>query len=191
MQRPVDLPPLEQFHHVAFRCRDAEETRSFYQDLLGLPLSAGLAFDEVSGTDTKLRYMHLFFGLGDGSFLAFFDAPDSATEEHFKRRSGFNRHVAIEAPDLQALDTYQARLRAHGVACDGPLDHGFVKSIYFFDPNGIQVEITARTPAYATIMAAEQAKAAGELASWTADTAEQKRERGLRLGSAQPLATGS
>ena len=191
MTVPAALPPLQQFHHVAFRCRDAEETRQFYQDVLGLPLSAGLAFDEVSGTHTPLRYLHLFFGLGDGSFIAFFDAPDTATEEHFKRRSGFNRHVAIQAGSLDALATYQERLRVHGVPCDGPLDHGFVKSIYFFDPNGIQLEITARTGQYPDIMADEAAKAQGELANWTRDPSALKQERGLRLAAKPVLPAGT
>ena len=180
------LPPLGNFHHVAFRCRDAEETRAFYQGLLGLPLAAGLALDEISGTDTQVRYLHLFFELGDGNFVAFFDAPDTATEAHFKRRSGFNRHIAIETDSLAALAVYQARLNAAGVKCEGPLDHGFVKSIYFFDPNGIQVEITARTADYVHIMAAEKAKAVEELARWTAQTRALKAGRGLKLMSADP-----
>jgi len=180
MPDPTGLPQLKHFHHVAFRCRDAEETRRFYQDLLGLKLAAGLAFDEISGTETALRYLHLFFELGDGNFLAFFDAPDSATEEHFKPRSGFNRHIAIETEDLTALATYRQRLHEHGVRCEGPLDHGFVQSIYFYDPNGINVEITARTPRYDEIMADEADKAAAEMARWTSSTQELKRQRGLR-----------
>lgn len=128
-----------------------------------------------------MRYLHIFFGLVDGSFIAFFDAPDSATEEHFKRRSGFNRHLAIQAGSLEVLATYQQRLRANGVPCDAPLDHSFVKSIYFFDPNGIQLETTARTEQYGHIMADEAAKAADELARWTRATAGQKHDRGLIL----------
>ncbi len=185
MNQASGLPALKNFHHVAFRCRDAEETRAFYQGLLGLPLAAGLALDEISGTDTKVRYLHLFFELGDGNFVAFFDAPDTATEEHFKRRSGFNRHIAIETGSLAALAVYQARLNAAGVKCEGPLDHGFVKSIYFFDPNGIQVEITARTAHYVDIMADEKSKALDELARWTVDTRALKSGRGLKMRSAE------
>ena len=119
------LPRLGAFHHVAFRCRDAGETRRFYEGLLGrLPLAAGLAFDEISGTDTALRYMHVFFQLGDGNYLAFFDAPDSA-KDAFKPRSGFNRHIAIAAPEPGGAAAVQAAPGAHGVACNGPLDHGF------------------------------------------------------------------
>ena len=175
------LPRLGAFHHVAFRCRDAEETRRFYEGLLGLPLAAGLAFDEISGTDTALRYMHVFFQLGDGNYLAFFDAPDSAKEDAFKPRSGFNRHIAIAAPSLAALQQYKQHLEAHGVACNGPLDHGFVHSIYFFDPNGIQVEITAKTERHDAILDEEGRKAAADLAQWTEQTAPAKRARGLRL----------
>ena len=178
--RPAVPSRLMGFHHVAFRCRDAEETRRFYGDLLGLPLAAGFSFDKVSGTQAELRYLHVFFELGDGRFLAFFDAPDSATEEHFRRRSGFNRHVAIEAPDLPSLEAWRLRLLAHGVEVEGPLDHGFVQSIYFFDPNGLNVEITARVPAHDAILAEERTHAAAELARWTERTRTLKRERGLR-----------
>ena len=177
------LPPLGAFHHVAFRCRDAEETRRFYEGLLGLPLAAGLAFDEISGTATKLRYLHVFFQLGDGNYLAFFDAPDSAKEDAFKPRSGFNRHIAIQAPSLPALMDYKRHLEANGVACNGPLDHGFVQSIYFFDPNGIQVEITARTESHDAILAEEGRKAAADLAAWTEQTAAAKRGRGLHVAA--------
>ena len=61
------LPALTNFHHVAYRCRDADETRRFYEGVLGMPLAIALDFTEVSGTDTKLEYMHLFFRLGDGN----------------------------------------------------------------------------------------------------------------------------
>ena len=175
------LPLLANYHHVAFRCRDAEETRHFYQDILGLPLAAGLAFDEIAGT--KLNYMHLFFQLGDGNYLAFFDAPDTATEEHFKPKSGFNRHIAIEAPNLEALGTYQQHLQQHGIRCDGPLDHGFVRSIYFYDPNGLNVEITARTPEHDGIMAHEFSQAAREIKTWTQATLATKQARGLHMES--------
>ena len=89
------LSPLTNFHHVAYRCRDAAETRAFYEGVLGLQLAIALDFTEVSGTDAKLEYMHLFFRLEDGNFIAFFDAPDSVRPDHFKKQSGFNRHLAF------------------------------------------------------------------------------------------------
>ena len=59
-------PALSGFHHVAYRCRDAEETRKFYGDLLGLKEAAALAFDkDPAGNDRP--FMHLFFEMGNGS----------------------------------------------------------------------------------------------------------------------------
>lgn len=40
------LSPLTNFHHVAYRCRDAAETRAFYEGLLGLPLAIALDFPQ-------------------------------------------------------------------------------------------------------------------------------------------------
>jgi catechol 2,3-dioxygenase-like lactoylglutathione lyase family enzyme len=39
-------PGIRGVHHSAFRCRDAEETRRFYEDVLGLPLKAALTFEK-------------------------------------------------------------------------------------------------------------------------------------------------
>ena len=174
---PTPLAPLTNFHHVAYRCRDAQETRAFYEGVLGLPLAIALDFAEVSGTDTKLEYMHLFFRLGDGNYLAFFDAPDSVRPDHFKKQSGFNRHVAIETKDMAGLDVYMARLKEHGIEYWGPLDHHFVKSIYFYDPNGINLEITSRTADSAAILADEATKKDSAMAAWTARTWEKKSQR--------------
>lgn len=166
---------LRGIHHSAFRCRDAEETRAFYEDVLGLPLAAALAFDEEPGTGTKQPFVHIFFALPDGNYIAFFDAPDSARPQAFRPGHGFDRHIAFEAESLDALAAHQARLDAAGVACFGPVDHHFVRSIYMWDPNGLQVEITARTPDHDAIMAAEAHGARDVLKAWTARTAEAKR----------------
>ena len=169
--------PIQGLHHWAYRCRDAEETRQFYEGVLGLPLSIALDFTEVSGTDTKLEYMHLFFKLEDGSFIAFFDAPDSVRNEHFRKQSGFNRHVAFETRNMDSLEGYRARLVESGVDYWGPLDHGFCKSLYFYDPNGINLEITCRTPQYDAILKHEGEQKDRALAEWTARTREKKEKR--------------
>ena len=55
-------------HHMAFRCRDTEETRAFYEDVIGLPLAAALPIEE-SKTGRPVRAMHSFFQLKDGSYI--------------------------------------------------------------------------------------------------------------------------
>jgi len=168
------LPMLSGFNHVAYRCRDAEQTRWFYEDVLGLPLAAALVLEEVPGLGDKYPYMHLFFRLGNGEFLAFFDDPQNATIEHFKRAHSFDRHVALETESEEALLAWCKAINSRGVTCLGPVDHGFVKSVYMYDPNGLQVEITFRTAAFSEIMAEEERGASEAMAQWTARTRDEK-----------------
>jgi catechol 2,3-dioxygenase-like lactoylglutathione lyase family enzyme len=161
-------PRLKGVHHTAFRCRDAEETRKFYEDILGLPLKASLVFEEEPGTGRPLPYMHLFFALGDGNYVAFFDVPNGVHEGKFKMKWGMDLHFAMEAESFEAMMAFKARLDAVGVACFGPIDHHFVHSIYFYDPNGVNVEITCRDPRHDEIMAAEASEASAIMAAWTA-----------------------
>ena len=80
-------------HHNAYRCRDSEETRAFYEDFLGLPLAEALAIDETK-TGRKVGILHTFYRMEDGSFLAFFEVPDKAFE--FKEQHDFDLHIALE-----------------------------------------------------------------------------------------------
>ena len=83
----MELAKITNIHHSAYRCRDAEQTRWFYEDVLGLKLKAALVLDEISGTDIPREYMHLFFEMPDGNFIAFFDEPNNATPESFKHKT--------------------------------------------------------------------------------------------------------
>ena len=68
---------IQGLHHSAYRCRDAEETRGFYENFLGLPLADAF---EITTTQTgrKTRVLHVFFEMADGSSMSFFDDPDTA-----------------------------------------------------------------------------------------------------------------
>ena len=182
---PANQPPaprIKGVHHAAWRCRDAAETRWFYETVCGLELEAALSFKEAPGSGLPLRYMHLFFKMGDGNFVAFFDIPDSAKEEYFKQRSGFNLHFAMEVETMAELEIFKQRWQDHGLEVYGPLDHHFVKSIYTYDPNGIQVEITCKTPVYDAYMAEERAQNERQMAAWQQETAAVKGER-LRVSA--------
>ena len=157
---------LKGIHHGAYRCRDAEETRAFYEDKLGLPLAAVVQEEKEPGNGAPNPFVHLFFRLGDGNFLAFFDAPKTAGD--FTPVHGFDRHVAFEAEDEAALIAWRDKLNAAGVPCFGPLDHGFVRSVYFYDPNGLPLEITARVAQHDAIMAEEAKTARAVIDAWTA-----------------------
>ena len=70
---------IRKLHHSAYRCRDSEATRRFYEDFLGLPLAGTLEINETkSGRPTQT--LHTFYRLDDGSFIAFFEAEDMPFE---------------------------------------------------------------------------------------------------------------
>src|SRR5499433_4316290 len=131
---------IKGLHHSAYRCRNSEETRRFYEDFLGLPLSGALRIQE-SKTGRKTDVLHTFYRLDDGSFIAFFEAPDMAFE--FKDQHDFDLHIALEV-EPEALDRMFAKGKAEGREVRGISDHKFIRSIYFRDPNGYVIELTAK-----------------------------------------------
>ncbi len=135
---------VQRLNHVAYRCRDASETAEFYAGVLGLPLAHTIVQDTVPSTGQYAPHAHVFFELGDGSWVAFFDVID---EEHVTQETSpdWAQHLALEVDSVEILAEKQARLEAHGISVLGPVDHGFIQSIYFFDPNGHRLELAART----------------------------------------------
>lgn len=167
--------PLHHIHHVAYRCRDAEQTRWFWEEVMGFPLLMAMVFDEAPGMAGKCDYMHLFFQMGDGNFIAFFDSPDDdISETTFRARHGFDLHIAFECDTMEELKAWRRRINKLGRPCFGAIDHGFIHSIYMYDPNGIQVEITVKDAKYDEIAIAESKDAKKILADWTAMTRERK-----------------
>ena len=137
--------PVNGLHHVAYRCRDAEETRHFYEDLLGLPLVHVVRGDAVSTGETS-HFAHLFFEMTDGSCVAFFDLGDNVVGEPSPNTPRWVNHLALRVESEAKVDEARKRLEQAGVEVLGPVLHdGFVRSIYFFDPNGIRLELTLTT----------------------------------------------
>lgn len=137
--------PIQGLHHYAYRCRDAEETRHFYEDVLGLPLTHIIRADRVPSTGEHCPYVHLFFEMGDGSCLAFFDLGDDQAAEPSPNTPAWVNHLALTVENEAMLIEAKGKLVAAGIDVLGPTDHGFVKSVYFFDPNGIRLEFTTST----------------------------------------------
>ena len=156
---------IKGLHHSAYRCRDAEETRQFYEDFLGLPLVNAFEINETkTGRDAKV--IHAFFQMGDGSFLAFFEAPDQPFE--FKDQHDYDLHIALEV-NGQTLREMFDKGKASGIDTRGIADHGFIESIYFRDPNGYVVELTSPTGASDERSLAEKKTAARQaLDAWQA-----------------------
>ena len=157
---------VRKLHHFAWRCRDAEETRAFYEDLLGLPLAHVIRADHVPSTGEYCPYVHIFFRMADGSYIAFFDLGDGKATVPDPQTPAWVNHIALEVEDVDTLLAMKQKLRDAGVEVIGPTDHGFVRSIYFFDPNGLRAELTCRTEGEA-YMQKQEALAHRALAQWT------------------------
>jgi len=155
---------IKKLHHAAYRCRSSEETRAFYEGFLGLPLVDAFVINTTK-TGRETHVLHTFYKLDDGSNLAFFEAPDMPFE--FKEQHDFDLHIALEV-EYPVLETMLAKGKAAGIQTRGVSDHKFIHSIYFRDPNGYVIELTAKTEGHDEAMDPATNKARERLAAWTA-----------------------
>ncbi len=157
-------------HHTAYVTRDMEATRKFYEDVIGLPLVATYCEKDVL-FGAERTYMHTFFALGDDSALAFFQFADPKDQEEFGPKMPFTpfHHVALHV-DKDAQDQIEARIKAAGYTEPEHfiLEHGYCRSVYVTDPNGMIVEFCCDDPAAAKDEGTRRAKAHSELKRWLA-----------------------
>jgi catechol 2,3-dioxygenase-like lactoylglutathione lyase family enzyme len=155
---------IKGLHHNAYRCSSSEQTRRFYEDFLGLPLAGTLEIGQTK-SGRKTDTLHTFYRLGDGSYLAFFEAPDMRFE--FKPQHDYDLHIALEV-DRATLDTMFAKGKAAGIETRGVSNHGFIDSIYFRDPDGYVIELTCKREGHDAAMDPAHNGARDKLDRWTA-----------------------
>jgi glyoxylase I family protein len=168
MATTAQLP--SRLHHSAYVSRDLEATRKFYEDVIGLPLIATWCeSDMLFGAERT--YCHVFFGLADGGALAFFQFEKPEDAELFGPQmppTPFH-HLALKV-DRETQDAIVKRLKEAGY--DEPksfvLEHGYCRSVYATDPNGMIVEFTLDHPDVEKINATRRADARAELKRWLA-----------------------
>jgi catechol 2,3-dioxygenase-like lactoylglutathione lyase family enzyme len=132
------------FSHIGLSTLNLDKTREFYEDVLGFkPVVADTITVQEGG---YLR--HMFFDVGRGQLIAFLE-PNGVPDVPTKYDAGINRglgvpagfyHFAFEAGSAAALAEKRDELRAKGVEVTDIADHGWAKSIYFKDPNGLSLE---------------------------------------------------
>lgn len=169
-------PAIRGLYHFAYPCRDGEETRHFYEDILGLPLVNCMLADHVPSTGEEKPYAHMFFAMADGSYIAFFDLGDDEMPAPSPNTPAWVQHFAMETGSVDAVLAMRQRLIDHGVEVLGLVDHHFVKSIYFFDPNGLRLEVTARTES-PTYLADAASSAHAELDKWSREKAARRQAK--------------
>jgi glyoxylase I family protein len=155
-------------HHNAYVTADMEATRHFYVDLIGLPHTATWCeADELFGKERV--YCHCFFGLADDSALAFFQFANPEDQQQFGPKMPFSpfHHIALSC-DAGTQNQVQQRLEAAGYKEPElfVLEHGYCKSLYATDPNGMILELTVDNPEAAEGAGARLASAHADLKRW-------------------------
>jgi len=168
MTNTRELP--SRLHHTAYVSKNLEATRKFYEDVIGLPLVATWCeSDMLFGAERT--YCHCFFGLGDGGALAFFQFANAEDQKLFgpKMPDTPFQHVALKVePHVQV--GIEERLRKAGYMEPQiyVLDHGYCRSLYAADPDGMLVEFTVDHQDADKINATRRADAQSELRRWLA-----------------------
>ena len=130
-------------NHLAFASRDIQATHRFYTEVMGFRLAKTIASPTPEGGWAR----HVFYDTGDGSrqMIAFWDLHIPGID---KVRSDLSKslglpswvnHIAFDSPTIEHLEQTREHWRAHGCFV-AEIDHGFCRSIYTNDPNGITVE---------------------------------------------------
>ena len=144
----MPTPTKPGFHHVAYACRDIDATQHFYEDLMGFPL----VHTEVETLEEGGFFRHVFYDLGDGSCIAFFDVHGVGEKEGWDSAVSTGvglpvwvNHVAFSAT-AERQEEVRARMDAEDIKPLMEIDHGWCHSLYYLDPNGIMVEFCRDTP---------------------------------------------
>lgn len=125
-------------NHLAMATGDMDATIRFWRDLLGMRLIAGLG---------KPGYRHYFFEISKGDSIAFFEWPavePAQEKEHGRVVAGpfIFDHVSFGVDTKDALWEIKDRIDAAGFWVSEVIDHGFIHSVYTFDPNNIPIEFS-------------------------------------------------
>jgi glyoxylase I family protein len=157
-----ELP--KRLHHNAYVTDDQEKTRRFYEDVLGFPLTA-MWIEEVSHGGMSSIMSHAFYGIGDGGALAFFEFADPEIKDATapKKQSGYV-HIALaisEAGQTEIRDRLAAANLRSAV-----IDHGYCRSLYVEDPNGLTLEFTVDPPHAAEIATYQRETAHKTMQRW-------------------------
>lgn len=143
-------------HHIALATRDIQATHRFYTQVMGFRLVKALAIP-WPGSATGGWAKHLFYATGereDAELVAFWALHDASVGAGFRTEVStalglptWVNHVAFEARSAEELALRRARWLEHGASVT-EVDHGFCRSIYTMDPNGILVEFCVTTSAF-------------------------------------------
>jgi glyoxylase I family protein len=163
-------PPVVEIdacHHVALRCRDAQETVDFYAGVLGMRFE--IATREHIYRGQPCNFTHVFLQMKDGNFLSFFEVPGLKPQGRDPNTPAWVQHFALRVSSPSEVEKAKAALEARGFRVDGPVVRPPFCSIYFADPSGNRMEITAVGAHEGTRYAMDEENAREVLRVWAED----------------------
>jgi catechol 2,3-dioxygenase-like lactoylglutathione lyase family enzyme len=131
-------------NHLAMVTGDMDATIRFWRDLIGMRLINGIG---------EPGFRHYFFEIDQNNTLAFFEWDGAEPVEQkphgqpFKGPIVFD-HIAFGMTSRSETLVLKDKLEAAGFECSDVIDHGFIHSIYSFDPNGIPIEFCYEIAGY-------------------------------------------
>jgi catechol 2,3-dioxygenase-like lactoylglutathione lyase family enzyme len=163
-QARTDFQALTLVNHIGLICRNASLTREFYEDVLGIPLVNASVFRDPFREDGA-EYCHLIFRMVGGRTLEFFDHPQLIDSTDFSTKNFLQFHIALSVEDRLTVIQYKEKLKIAGKK-SRYIEHGDDCSIYFVDPNGINLEILYESPRERNESTVERNIARGILEDW-------------------------
>lgn len=122
-------------HHLTFVGSNRQAIIDFYQGVLGMPL----VFEQPNLDVPEEN--HLYFDAGDGRLITFFVRPTRVNDPRPNPQNIGNLHHVAFNVSRATYTQVAARLQEMGIENTGPIDRGFMDSIYFRDPNGQLLEM--------------------------------------------------
>jgi glyoxylase I family protein len=155
---------VRHIRHHAYACWDSEETRHFYEDILGMPLVATIVLEDPLRADGSMC-CHTFFEITDGTVLEFFEHTSLFHPKEFTARSCLHRNVALEVEGDAIVRQFKRKLDAAGVT-NMLTDHARSLSLRFNDPNGLILELMVNIPSSLEYERTMRASAHSDLQQW-------------------------
>ncbi|MBI3250098.1 MAG: VOC family protein [Deltaproteobacteria bacterium] len=138
-------PPIRplRINHLGYYTGNARKTVEFWTQVMRCKFTSSIWNPELPSTRQPYPYLHIFFELGDGSTVAFFEIPDVGEEAPPAEPLRTINHLAMHLDSVEDVYAWKEWLESKGIAVIGPVDHQVILSIYFFDPtSNCRLELT-------------------------------------------------
>ncbi len=156
---------VDRLHHHAVRTDDMEATRRFYEEIVGMPMTVGM-IGATESNGQEQAFLHCFFEMGDGGFLAFFEfLPDTCGPADKLPKDGIDHHIAVSVGHFDHIKALKAKFDELGIPCCG-INHSICYSLYVRDPNNMLLEFVCDPPDELEIYEGAARGAHAELARW-------------------------